>query len=366
VAVGAPLEEHIDFCAHLLNKLHRHLTAYDLVTFHHRGANYPDALLLDAVLRAYLGLTEFAEQFHGDEPKMRRRRRALRQACLLRRHYQGHLVPDLPTSPGENARVLPASHPRVPEEQLTQVVRRRRQLFAEEPLGDLLNENARSVLAASVRDLAHPEECVELGLGVFIDRPLGYGKAPAEPDQTPMLAHEAFSPSIARRRRGELQKLCAELGLAVAIPEFTQAWPRGLLHQELAECPRPVAALTDVRRVANDFLILRTLPRGLKTLTDRIDWRPLLERFRLAFLAERKIRLLVQSASANGQAVLAVYDDRLHRRLEFVVDASHGFTRRAGIELPKAGLRVVKVWADSDPSLRASEGQACDITLGWR
>src|SRR5262249_18788077 len=44
----------LDFLGSLLCQLSRHLTAYDLVTFHHRGANYPDALLLDAALKALL------------------------------------------------------------------------------------------------------------------------------------------------------------------------------------------------------------------------------------------------------------------------------------------------------------------------
>ena len=44
----------MDFLGWLLRQLGRHLTAYDLVVFHHRGANYPDALVLDAVLKAYL------------------------------------------------------------------------------------------------------------------------------------------------------------------------------------------------------------------------------------------------------------------------------------------------------------------------
>src|SRR5262245_18408218 len=35
-----------DFLTWLLRQLGRHLTAFDLVRFHHRGANYPDALLL--------------------------------------------------------------------------------------------------------------------------------------------------------------------------------------------------------------------------------------------------------------------------------------------------------------------------------
>src|SRR5262249_8246513 len=72
----------------MLVKLCRHLTAYDLVTFHHEGANYPDALLLDAALKLYLGLIDRSPgQFHsapGDDDATRERkqrlRRALRQA----------------------------------------------------------------------------------------------------------------------------------------------------------------------------------------------------------------------------------------------------------------------------------------------
>ena len=52
------VEQVIDFESYLLRLVCRHLTAYDLVTFHHRGANYPDALLLDAVLTDYLARIE--------------------------------------------------------------------------------------------------------------------------------------------------------------------------------------------------------------------------------------------------------------------------------------------------------------------
>src|SRR5262249_53367957 len=44
-------ESVIAIFGYLLRQLSRHLIAYDLVTFHHRGANYPDALLLDLVLK---------------------------------------------------------------------------------------------------------------------------------------------------------------------------------------------------------------------------------------------------------------------------------------------------------------------------
>src|SRR5436189_333689 len=53
-----PVTAHADFLGYLLRQTVRHLTAYDLITFHHRGANYPDALLLDTVLKAYLTMIE--------------------------------------------------------------------------------------------------------------------------------------------------------------------------------------------------------------------------------------------------------------------------------------------------------------------
>lgn len=348
----------------LLAKLCRHLTAYDLVTFHHRGANYPDAMLLDAALKRlvhFIGAWPFL--YDGDNARSRRLRRAIRQGCLLRRHYEGHLVPDAPTSPGENVRVLPPSHPRVPEEQLMQTLRRRRQLFAEDPLPGLLNEAVRGVLAQSVRDLEHWEERVELGLGLFIDRPLGYAKQVGEPDLTPMLAHEAFSPSLARRRWGELKQLCAELTLDVDIDKLEAlfancVWPAGLPHTELAECPRPVAALADVRKVADDFMILRTRPVGLAQMLGHFDLIGRLRRqYRLDFLAKaRSPRLCVQGCDDAKQPALVLYDEQLRKRAEIQVDASQGYVTRGGVELPRAGLCVVAVWEDTaDPAVLAMQ-----------
>jgi hypothetical protein len=348
------MEEKIDVLGYLLRLLGRHLTAYDLVTFHHRGANYPDALLLDAALNAYVGVIDARpERFSDDDAKGRLRRRALRQGCLMRRYYEGHLVPDLPTSPGENARVMPASHPRVPEEQLLQPQRRRRQLFADDPLTRRLTEGVRVVLAQSVRDLEQLDERADMGTGLFVDRPLGYAKPPAEPDLTPLLAHEAFSPSLAQRRWQELQRLGAELCLsfdqAGLQSHFQQgAWPAGLPHAELAKCPRPAAALTDVRQVADDFVVLRTLPGGAAEFMQLFDWRALAERFSLRFLGEGTMRLCVQVLNHAQQPVLAFYDAQVRRRLEMIVDVAQGYARRAGVEVPRAGLRVATVWEDTD------------------
>lgn len=346
-----------EFLGVLLRQLGRHLTAYDLITFHHRGANYPDALLLDAALKTFL----------RGPLETRQERCALRQACLLRRHYQGHPVPDLPTSPGENARVLPTSYPRVSGEQLTQPQRRRRQLFADAPLSNLLTDTARSILAQSVQDLQHLDERVEMGMGLFIDRPLGYGKEVAEPDLTPLLAHEAFSPSLARRRWRELKQFCAELEISIDAASLDESfengpWPAGLASAELAEAPRPVAALADVRKVAGDFVILRTLPVGLGELLRLFDWRQLTERFRLRFLAEGPPRLFVQAIDHAGGSVLTLFDGELRRRVELHVDARQGFQRRAGVEWPRAGLQVVAVWEDTDDPA-VLRRQAPDLVL---
>src|SRR5262249_46577108 len=138
------------------------------------------------------------------------RRRALRQGWLLRRRYEGHAVPDLPTSPGENSRVLPPSHPRVLEEQIVQPARRTRNLYADNPLLGRLTPPTADLLRQSLLDLEHSEEWRELGLAVFLDRPLGIGKAAAEPDGTLLLSAEAFSASIARER---LHALARDVGL---------------------------------------------------------------------------------------------------------------------------------------------------------
>jgi hypothetical protein len=330
-----PLDR-IDLDRALLQQITRHLTAYDLITFHHRGANYPDALLLDQLLIRYQDALEVSpELFAGTDVPARLRRRAFRQALLLRLNYEGHLVPDAPTSPGENTRLMPASHPRVPIEQLTQNQKRHRRLFADDPLTSPDHKGALpEVLAAAVADLEHVDERVEMGVGLFIDRPLGYAKQVGEPDLTPLLAHEAFSPSIARRRWAELKKLCADWNVAVDTAKldalFDQGlWPDGLSHTEVAECPRPVAALCDVRKVASDFVILRTRPVGLRRMLDLVGWPKDAELPRLCV------------PLPNG--AIALYDEHLRRIAELRVDASQGYITRAGVELPRAGVRITRM-----------------------
>ncbi|HEX3316112.1 MAG TPA: hypothetical protein VHR72_14540, partial [Gemmataceae bacterium] len=208
----SPAEE-IDLVGHLLRQLGRHLTAYDLVLFHYRGSNYPDALFLDALLRRLLRQAETSPELLADADAGRIRRRALRQGLLLRRRYEGHAVPDVPTSPGENVRVLPAPYARVAEEQIEHPGRRRRLLFAQEPTVDLVPAAMKEVVGQSFADLEHPAEGRELGMALFIDRPLGFHKQPAEVDATPLLSYEAYSETLATGGLREVARLAAELGL---------------------------------------------------------------------------------------------------------------------------------------------------------
>src|SRR5262249_45958557 len=144
-------EDMADCLGFLLRQLGRHLTAYDLVTFHHKGANYPDALMLDALLKSFLRVVERKPELFTREstdlPResngKRYRRSALRQAWLLRRQYEGHLVPDAPTSPGENSRVLPPPHIRVLDEQILNPSRRTKRLYDGDPLDFYLTDRVR-------------------------------------------------------------------------------------------------------------------------------------------------------------------------------------------------------------------------------
>src|SRR5262249_19220596 len=126
------IEETLDAIGYMLRHLCRHLTAFDLTLFHNFGANYPDALFLDLLLKTFLHLVGNRPAALLDAAAPRRRRRALRQACLVRAHYEGHRVPDAPTSLGEAARVLPEPFVRVPQEQIFEAATRTRELFAGE------------------------------------------------------------------------------------------------------------------------------------------------------------------------------------------------------------------------------------------
>jgi hypothetical protein len=343
---------YLDFLSYLLRNLARHLTAYDLVTFHHRGANYPDAILLDEALKGYLALADqYPEAFlpkGADTDRLGRRkrlrRRALRQGYLLRRFYEGLPVPDAPTSPGENARILPPPHQRVPEEQIFQPHKRTKRLFAGDPLEARLSTNVRRLLRQSWEDLQQAEELRELGTAIFLDRPLGVFKAPGEPDRTVLLSYEAFSRSIAERR---LRYLAYDLGWLTepATWEALLATVRNLqvpgisLPQDRRP-PRPgVVALEDANQVADDFVFLRTTRQTAADFLALFDWTALAARCSLDYLTSGQRVLIVRAADQNeAPGSLVVYDAEGRKRLLLQVNPQQGYVTRGGVEVPAAGL----------------------------
>jgi hypothetical protein len=352
--------DEVDFLSYLLRQIGRHLTAYDLITFHHRGANYPDALLLDAVLRAYRQrITCWPELFlraTSDGPlqqdRKRVRRRALRQAWMLRCRYQGLPVPDFPTSAGENLRVLPLPYGRVPEEQIVEPAKRSKRLFAGSALELSASTAVAEALQQSMADLEHPTELQELGRALFLDRPLGLFKAPTEPDQTLLFSYEAYSARIAEQR---LEYLAQGLGLLSdpAAYEAARRRLRSLGPSEGVELPlasskpRPgVVSLQDAQRIAPDFRVQRTTRRTVQDLLALFDFAPIARFYSLDYLhSGRRVLILDEgSGTARTAGVLTIYDAIFRKRMELQVDPSLGYERRAGQEYPAAGLRVLRIW----------------------
>jgi hypothetical protein len=242
---------------YMLRHLSRHLNAFDLVRFHNLGANYPDALMLDALLRAFVPLLE--------DDATRMDRRALRQGWLARRRCEGLAVPDHPTSPGDNARELPA-YAFLPSTQITDPATRTKRLFVDAPADAILTPVARRLLARSANDLNDPEELRELGTATFLDRPLGIAKREGEPDRTPLLSYEAVSVRMIKSRLDELR----DAGMIDAT--FDPKPARGFAVARLPGHARQgVVSLEDAKKVALDFVFTRTTRSSLDALLRQYD-----------------------------------------------------------------------------------------------
>ncbi len=360
-------EETADFLTFLLRLTARHLTAYDLVTFHHFGANFPDALLLDLLLKeVFLHCARRPDAYFSgagetqeEERRKRLRRRGVRQGCLIRSSYEGHPVPDQPTSQGENLRVLPPSHPRVPPEQIVNPLRRVRKLFQDDPLAGYLKEGPGVLLRQALQDLQHPHELRELGMALFLDRPLGSSKAPIEPDDTPLLSYEAFSRSIARRRLMELADRRAWID-SKARDRLMEALSGleipGLALDALPPSIRPApASLDDARKVAEDFVFLRTTRPAAERFFALFDLAELRRQFRLESLGGAGKCLIVRDAVG-----LAICDEQGRKRVELAMMTESGCRSRAGVESPTDGLRVTRVWEDGAMAGELLERHVCD------
>ena len=355
-----------DIFSYLLRHLVRHLAAYDLATFHNLGANYPDALMLDALLRAYLVMIEsHPDEFeeHVSETLQVRsvkrwRRRALRQAWLTRKRYEGHRVPEVPTSPGDNRRVLPAPFARVPEEQLLQPTSRSKVLFSGYPTERLLTDSSRKVLQQSILDLEHPTELRELGIAVYLDRPLGVFKQPGEVDRTPLLSYEAFSREIAESRLNDLSRwghLPTQSDFPRHIQRLLELPIKGFPVSRLDAPERPgVVGLEEAHKLASDFLFLRATRQSLGDFLSQYDFGPLKEREPdlVDWLFSAKSVLMIRAADAAkrkpSEPVLMVYDGQMRLRIEIGLGQESGVPVRylefSGAEYLEKGLRVLRVW----------------------
>jgi hypothetical protein len=96
--------------------------------------------------------------------------------------------------------------------------------------------------------------------------------------------------------------------------------------------PRPgTVSIHDARKVADDFLFLRTTGRSVR------DFRRMFAFPRLDGVSW-KDRLLIVRGEREG--TLNVYDAALQKRLTLTVDLRQGYAMRRGREYPAAGLRL--------------------------
>lgn len=349
----------VDLTGLLIRQLVRHLTAFDLVTFHNIGANYPDALLLDALLRRYIALLDehpylFADGSDNQERQLRLHRRALRQAVLARKSCEGLRVPEMPTSPGENLRVLPPEFPHLSDDELTVRAARRKVLFDGQPLKEYLTPAARQVLQAACLDMQHALERRELGMALFLDRPLGVLKAAGEVDRTPLLSYMAYSKSIARARLRQLRDwpLTAESIAQLALPG-DEAAPdvHGLAISDIPGDPRPgVVSLADAALAAHDFVLLRTTRRSVAELLSQYELSPLAAAApQIAQWLQSEepillVRTALDGAAPNESLQLTAFDAAIHPRLVLTPARSTGATpygESMASEYLRGGLHVM-------------------------
>ena len=347
----------LDLVGRYVRLLVRHLTAFDLHKFHNLGANYPDALFLDLLLQLYLELLEREPALAtGGEKAALLRRRALRQGWLARRMYEGHLVPDAPTSPGENLRVLPRPFAPVPEEQLTRPQQRTRRLFTDTPTEQLLTPITRELLRQAVVDLEQETERRELGLALFLDRPLGVFKLSQGQlrDRTPLLSYLAFSRKIARERLGLWHTwgwLTEEQQQSVG-QRLVRDEPSGIPVRELPlPGSRPgVICLEDTLQVSGDFLLLRTTPTSVAEFWRWYDTTPLQH-----LGLEPHVTLLMRSPLCRLREIpppfLTGYDAAMRPRLEFVTAGEPTYREWAGVEYLREGLRLVRAWDEAGQAI---------------
>ncbi len=365
-------EQRLDLFCWVLRLVARHLTSFDLVEFHHRGANYPDALLIDELAGRLTQTLSKSLEFFLDLPtddnqvrhRKRLRRRAIRQTWLLRRENAGRRVPPHPASPGDMLRVFPPWQNESSADSKQHGEWSPRRLFADLGILDASMPVVACVLRASVEDLVNEMERRELGLGLFLDRPLGWAKQGGEPDRTLMLAHECYSPAVAARRADALRSFASY----VPPPLETVGVPW--------RCRTPrrrpgVVSLQDMQLSPHEFRLVRTT---------RSSRREFWLRYAIegeAAASPRVNRLQAESTlivpSPERPDELLFLDEGGRCRLRGIMVSSEGYRLYRGHEYLAGGIEIIDasdadgrrvdemIGASIKPRLHPSSGRTPDV-----
>ena len=255
--------------------------------------------------------------------------------------------------------MLPEGFGGVPREQILHPGKRRKRLFAGDPSSHLLTASARRVLEQGIADLDWPLELRELGMALYLDRPLGIFKEPGAVDRTPLLSYEAFSRKIAEGRLQALRGsgLVSEEsqleGLRQKLRERTPV--RGLPVSGLGgAAQRGTVALEDAQIAAADFVFLRTTRQSLKQFFSHYEFDSLAACAPgpTNWLLSAQRVLLIRTGRApvpdTVGSFLVAFDDRMQPRMEFglgQLDAAQvRYVEARGVEYLEHGFRVLRVW----------------------
>jgi hypothetical protein len=230
-------------------------------------------------------------------------------------------------------------------------MKRSRRLFSDRPVEGLIALVPRSLLVAAIADLARPQELTELGMAVFLDRPLGTDKPPGAPDQTPLLSHNAFSRRVALDRfRFVLEKLAPLCDVKVpssALGKLNEVNIAGIRIDDIeSECRPGVVSLADARLASGDFVVAATTARSRSDFLNCFDFRG----GQLEWLEREPPQLLLPGR--GGKPGVRIFDHRLRPRIDLVVDSSQGYWCHRGIELPRRGLLVDGAWDSEGAPIR--------------
>src|SRR5207249_4788401 len=104
---------------------------------------------------------------------------------------------------------------------------------------------------------------------------------------------------------------------------------------------------------APDFMLLRTTKRSMTEFLQCFPFEGLDSRMSFSHWPGGTPLLILRETSSPEfrHRHLSFYDSSLTKRLELAVDARMGHRCRAGLELPQAGLQVVRAWAEDGSEL---------------